>query len=294
MLNYLLFIFIFVGCSSSSKKKADPIEDKYANVKFEKVQEKKLDGTFSYSDKATNSRKFLEDVSASRVYQNFDEDDFEKDPISNIAYSCYKNNRKKFEVLVRKHSRSYEKHPGFWNQVGICYLLFKQERKALLFFNKSTNIDNSFLPAQVNVYYYYLLRGELQRSIVVLERLLKKYPNNKVVKFNLATLLLDNHINLNAKNMFESLLELDADDPDLNGAIGTAYYFLGDYSLAGQYFSKISDDNLKDPLWGINYARVLLKLKQNEKAKNYFYKVNQEDSKYDAYFKATKPLVDNS
>ena len=55
-------------------------------------------------------------------------------PLSLALSYCYKKKFDKGFALFDKYYRGYKKNAGYWNKLGICYLLKGSRRKALLYY----------------------------------------------------------------------------------------------------------------------------------------------------------------
>jgi two-component system, NarL family, sensor kinase len=139
------------------------------------------------------------------------------------------------------------------------------------------------------------------------ENILKNFPNSIAAQKSMASLGLNlgiEHMNVNDEDgaliyYFEGIKRYEAMDsmhrnlPILYGNIINSYYNLGKYATALTYCEKAYT---KSMAWGnpvsqmsasINYGRVLMKLKQSQKAKFYFEKCKAiADSVNDYYFQS--------
>ena len=139
------------------------------------------------------------------------------------------------------------------------------------------------------------------------ENILKNFPNSLAAQKSMASLGLNigiEHMNVNdddgaliyyfdAIKRYEAMDSMHRNLPVLYGNIINSYYNLGKYATALTYCEKAYT---KSMAWGnpvsqmsasLNYARVLMKLKQPQKAKFYFEKCKAiADSVNDYYFQS--------
>lgn len=271
MIKNLLIFILAVGCASSGKKNVDL--DNVTNADFKKQSAAPFNPDKDYfSGVKVENAGALKDESLFRLNQ-FDGSIESKDIITKIIKNCYEGDYDDaFEIVSREHDR-YRNNPAFWNQVGTCYLLKGNKRKALLFYNKSLEFAPSYGPALNNIGVMYRKSGDDQKAEVAFARAIKSSNFSKTPRFNLGQLYLDYGLFKDAIGQFKVLES--SKDVDVYAGLGTAYLMAGDGKRSVNYFKRISSDYYERPYIGINAALAFFKVGQKEKARDILGDIDQ-------------------
>lgn len=252
----LIFVFAFlVSCASNKTehttyKEVNNIKNSdfkpVKQVRYRKSQDK-------YDNVKLPETSITNKESIQRVVKY--EGDFKlTDDIGQIANLCYQKKFKQAFVEVRKVNRKYINNPILWNQVGTCYLLDNDRRKALLFYNKSLGIKSNYAPALNNLGVMYFREGDHSRALVAFKKAIKSGSFNTVPRMNLAYLFLTYGLYDDAIELVEGLSKVNTKDVDVSNILGTAYLMKNDIKKSVSYFSKIDSDFLEQANYGVNAA----------------------------------------
>ncbi|MCO4753568.1 MAG: hypothetical protein KC478_03755, partial [Bacteriovoracaceae bacterium] len=185
----LLLLLLFTGCALTQKKGLEL--DDVTNEDFKKPAPAKYEERKDYfSGVETKDAQALKDESLYRI-NNFDSDVDAKDVLTQIVYKCHKRDYDDAFAIVEKEHDKYRDNPSFWNQVGTCYLLKGERRKALMFYNKALEFKSNFAPALNNIGLMYRKEGQDQKAEVAFSKAVKSANFSKTPRFNLAQLYLD-------------------------------------------------------------------------------------------------------
>lgn len=287
----LLMLFIFASCSSKPKiKKKVEINDVKASD-FKKVKEVRYDtdkDLFSKIDKKDSEA--LNDESIQRLDDPNDVDS--KSILDEIIVKCYNKEFDDAFAIIQENHDKYKQHPIFWNQVGTCFMLQGNRRKALLFYNKALEYKASYAPAYNNLGVMYRFEGEDPKSLVAYTRAKKADKLAKTPRFNLAQLYLEYGLYNQAISMLKGLYLISNNDVEVKAGLATAYLMKGDLKESLSYFKNIDDDFLAKPHIGINYAFASFLSGDKEQAKNIFEEVNSKAlGTWNHYYKEIKNRI---
>ena len=249
----LAMILVLAGCASRPqvRKKVDPNEVKAEDFK-KPVQVLYKDDVDTFGKVGEASSMATNDESLQRLDEP---DDIKVNSVlDEIIVACY---QKKFEQafsLIQTHHDQYKEHPIFWNQVGTCYMLQGNRRKALLFYNKALEYKTSYAPAYNNLGVMYRLEGDDAKALVAFTRSKKSNNFAKSPRFNLAQLYLEYGLYNQAISILKPLESMAPNDVDIVAGLATAYLMKGETKNSISYFQKIDNDFWERPHIGINYA----------------------------------------
>ena len=257
----MIFILILLSsCASSNKVKNNfsNIAD-IKNTDFKPVKQvkytKKLDrySKMNFAESSATNKESLQ-----RIIR-FDGNFKVSDTLTELAELCY---LKKFDdafLKIRNTSRIYVKNPIFWNQVGNCYLLKGDKRKALLFYNKALSLEKDYSPALNNLGVMYYGDEDYSRALVAFQKAIRSGDFKAVPRLNLANLYLSYGLYEDAIKLTAGLASKNATDLDILNILGSAYLMKGDFKTSLKYFSQINTDFLESATYGINYSLALFK-----------------------------------
>ncbi len=267
----LLSLIFVISCSTSGKKKngltnIDSIEDSDFKAKKQitysknndvfKIEDGK-DSAFSGESLAVLSSGIQDDLHDS------------KDSINRIASLCHTGEFEEAFDQIKSSYSSYKKNPSFYNQIGTCFLLKNELRKAQLYYNKSISIRKDYAPSLNNLGVIYLKQGNVNKATVAFKKAIKYAHFTKTPKFNLANIYLRNGISSKAQNYLLTINRSNSKDVSVKHALAMGYLIDGKYSKANQIWSSIDDEYERFEV-GLNYSYSLFKANQKEKAKDVF------------------------
>jgi tetratricopeptide (TPR) repeat protein len=257
-ITYLLLSLFLFSCASSSKNEKVDLDD-ISNEDFKKQKAVAYNANRDFF-KGVDSKysSALNDEGIQRVKKFGGEID-SKDVITSIIMNCYEGEYEDAQEIIRENQEAYRSNPAFWNQVGTCYLLQKERRKALLFYNKALEFDTNYSPALNNLGVLYRKFGEDQKAEVAFKRAIKGNNFAKTPRFNLAQLYLTYGLYKFAIKELNVLDRVSKGDVDVLVGIGTAHLMSGNPKLALKYFNKIESSFYERPYIGLNisYANYL-------------------------------------
>ena len=264
----LSFCFVLlVGCSTTKRSKDSIQLDDLESTDFKTVKQ------IRYNQKDDQFRGIKDESRSALTTESLarmeDPSDLEiKGVIDKITIACYEKEFEDAFKLIRSESSSYKRNPIFWNQVGTCYMLKGERRKALLFYNKALEFKASYSPAYNNLGFMYKLEGEDQKALVAFTRSKKANRYARTPLFNLGNLYLEYGLYNQAINTLLGLYNLNQKDIDIINGLAVANLMKGSLSEASKYYSKLDQDLFERPEFGINYAYLLLKQNKKEKARD--------------------------
>jgi tetratricopeptide (TPR) repeat protein len=181
------------------------------------------------------------------------------DVLSKINIKCYLGKFDDAFKLADDAYGTYKNNTSYWNQVGTCYYLKADYAKAILFYNKSRDLDSKFAPPINNLGVVYVKQGKFQRALSAFKKAAELSPFSVTPTFNLAELYLKFGTVSKALPIFQGLLKKSPQDLEVNSSIACANLLKGDYAAAVQIYGALDKANLTKPGIGLNYA-VALKL----------------------------------
>lgn len=294
----LVSLFLFVSCSSTSKKvkNLSAIDKEFSwieNNDFIPIkqipfvpQEDVFTGDESEYDSL--SKESIERLPTPKL-ENITEAD---GPLSAAIAHCHNRNFAKGFSIIDKVYAKYKRHPSFWNIQGSCYFLKRERRKALIYYNKSLNIDSSYTPAINNIGVMYWRDGKYQKSLLAFEKALSKNSNSITPIFNLANLSLKFGLVSKSKKYFSQCYRKNSHDRDVVNALGVISLLEGRYADAIRFYESLDDDYLSLPHVGPNFS-VALKIKGRVKDSHAIFRDTKykEYPQYQAYVKRVKKFI---
>jgi tetratricopeptide (TPR) repeat protein len=238
-LNLLLFLFIFVSCSSGriERKIDDPSWDSLADESYLRWGKNR----FSNSDGAQSK-----------------------------IVNCYQNKIDDTLEVYKKNYLHRAKDTLYWLHIGNCYFMNEQWSKAEFFYQltleESKNAQVKLL-AQNNLALLYFKYDEWEKGRDLLKDVIKASPGLKVPRYNLAQLYLqfghfDKAIEILTAPDFRARKDID-----IFFSLANAYMFKGDLIKAREYFSLIPDKYFLREDIASTYALYLLQTGKFKEAK---------------------------
>lgn len=184
-----------------------------------------------------------------------------KDPLDRIVSYCYQDQFDAgFKVVDEVYSQ-YKNNTSYWNQVGTCYFLKGEYSKAILFFNKSRDLDPKFNPPVNNLGVVYQAQGKYQKALLAFKKASDMNSFALTPLFNLSQLYLKYGKVEQAHTLLEALHKRKPLDVDVAGSFATSLMMKGEYARAVELFTKLDKATLSNPRLGLNFA-LALKLNQ--------------------------------
>lgn len=191
----------------------------------------------------------------------------EKDPMSVMMAQCYRGDFENALKIADSIFNSYQKHPSYWNQLGSCHLLKGNERKALLFYNKSLEVKANYAPALNNIGVIYKRNGQDQKAHVAFEKASKSSRFAKTPRYNLAYLYLHNGIAEKALTLFTSLLSENSGDVEVLIGAANSNALSGRWEEALELFMRVPDAARSRSDVGLNMSLSAYQVNKKELAR---------------------------
>jgi tetratricopeptide (TPR) repeat protein len=281
----LLYLFILinllVACSSSNKKSVhDEKKDEFYWIENSDFVPPKLQSyrrDMDYFSGSNGQIDVLSKESLARASTPRLESVARKDqPIGQANSLCHQNQFDQAKTILRKNFLKYHKHPSYWNQVGVCYFLKGEQRKALLFFNKARELDSKYSPAINNLAVLYLQRGEDAKALEALLSVSKMDRKAKTPKFNLAQLYLRYGFFDQAFPLLTSLNRSGEKDVDVINGLATYHLSKGNPARALELFAAIPAIYSSKPYIALNYVLALILSNKKEEARELIRRVDSK------------------
>lgn len=257
---FLLTTFVFVSCSTTHKKDVDPMKtelDSISNKDFKKespIEKNQIKDYFIYNQQVLENPILKDETLGRLTSDEVKEFEKSKDPLVSMAYLCTRRQFKEAYTVAAKHYDRFQKVPAYWNQLGICYLEQKEERKALLYFNKALEAEKDYVPTLNNFGVMYTRQGQNQKAIVAFEKASQIGKFSKTPRYNLARLYLEYGLSEKALPILQSLSNQSQADIGVTNSIATAYLMQGDHQTALRFYKQLSPKIWKRAEVGVNIA----------------------------------------
>ncbi|MCY4524213.1 MAG: tetratricopeptide repeat protein, partial [Halobacteriovoraceae bacterium] len=167
--------------------------------------------------------------------------------LSQVTASCIQEDFSKgFDILDENYLK-YKKHPAYWNQMGSCYFHKGELDKAVLYYNKSREINPRYAPPLNNLGVIYQNKGLDQKALVAFKKTLKLDSKALTPSFNLAQLYLKYGMIKRALAIYSKLYKANDADNDVINGMANCYLMQGKINNALRFFAKIDYDVIKRP-----------------------------------------------
>ena len=181
------------------------------------------------------------------------------DPLTKMNVKCYQNKFDEALKIADDEYARYKNNTSYWNQLGTCYFLKLDYAKAILFYNKSRDLDKKFLPPVNNLGVVYQKQGKFQKALAAFKWATDLNTFAVTPTYNLAQLYLRFGTVGKALPIFQGLQKRSPKDIQVSSALASSYLIKGDYQQAVDVYNKFDKATLSSPEVGLNYA-VALKL----------------------------------
>ncbi|MBC7714330.1 MAG: tetratricopeptide repeat protein [Rhizobacter sp.] len=276
MKKLLPFLILLAACSTetttpsreiaSSQRAISSAEEDFSWVEkldFDKKTEEKYrsdkdEFDFSSSDESAHAliKESIASLPAAKLEETATKTD---DPIMKMNIKCYQG---KFDEALKIADDQYVKYrsnTSYWNQLGTCYFLKSDYAKAILFYNKSRDLDSKYIPPVNNLGVVYQKQGKFQKALAAFKLAADLNTFSVTPTYNLAQLYLRFGTVGKALPIFQGLLKRSPKDTEVGSALASANLIKGDYQAAVDIYSRFDKATLAMPSVGLNYA-VALKL----------------------------------
>lgn len=295
----LILLSTLVSCGSSSKSdsKTQVAEDIpfnwLNNDDFKPVKEIEYDeGDDHYTGNIEDQDAISVETMAKIPPAKLQELVEEEDPISGPISLCYQKN---FVAAFNKFDRAYKQlknNAAYWNQVGTCYYLQGESRKALLYYNKARDLVKDYAPAINNIGLIHYRNGEVGKALSAFKTAYEVSKFSVTPSFNLAMMYLQFGFVEKAEPLLVALYKKNAGDNDVLNALAHMYMMKNDYSKAVSAFSHLSGDVMRIPAVSISLSYALYKTGQKDKAMTVLAQTQAQLTPSDvAYFSQVSSVV---
>lgn len=215
---------------------------------------------FNVSSSEENSHALIKEslsvLSGARLDETLTKTD---DPLVKMNVKCL---QQKFEEALKMADdlySQYKNNTSYWNQLGTCYYLKNDYAKAVLFYNKSRDLDPKFVPPVNNLGVVYQRQGKFQKALAAYKMAVDLNTFTVTPTYNLAQLYLKFGTVGKALPIFQGLLKRSPEDNDVASSLASSFLIKGDYQSAVDLYAKMEKGLLSKPAIGLNYS-VALKL----------------------------------
>lgn len=199
-----------------------------------------------------------------------------KDPISKSTALCYQQNYAEAFKIFDQNFAKYRNHPSYWNQIGTCYFIKKEFRKAILYYHRARIKGNkSYAPAMNNLGVIYIHQSRYQEALEAFKRASNVNERALTPKLNIVQLFIKFGQLEKAKQMLIKMKDISVDDPSINALLGTISVYQKDYKQALVYYNFLPEKLLWRGDYSINYALALYLNGDTKNARVVISKVNQ-------------------
>ena len=275
MKKLLPFLLILTSCSSntstntsreiaSSKRIISSTEEDFAWVEqldFDKKSEEKYradkdEFDFSSSDESAHAlvKESLASLPAVKLEEAASKTD---DLLMKINIKCYQGKFDEALKIADDNYMKYRANTSYWNQLGTCFFLKSDYAKAILFYNKSRDLDSKYIPPVNNLGVVYVKQGKFQKALSAFKLASDLNTFSVTPTYNLAQLYLRFGTVGKALPIFQGLLKRSPKDINVASALASSYLIRGDYQTAVDIYSRFDKGTLSMPTVGLNYAVAL-------------------------------------
>ena len=166
---------------------------------------------------------------------------FKNTPYRGLA-QCHQGNPKKGLDTLKKKAFIQQNKPSYWNQVGMCYFMYKDYKKAAFYFNwaiKRSRPRRPYVPAINNLGVISLHLKHHQQALNYFKRAKKYSRSFSVPLFNLSQVYLKFHLLGPAQKILKKLYRKNKKDVEVIYSLGSLYLLKGNLSKAHQLWESI-------------------------------------------------------
>ena len=283
-----MLLLVLSACSSSpenvARNSASSDEDfKWVEgLNFDKKNEEKYradkdEFNFSSSDESSYAliKESLALLPDGKLQDALSKND---DPLVKINIKCYQGKFDEALKIADDQYSKYKNNTSYWNQIGTCYFLKSDYGKAILFYNKSRDLDAKYIPPVNNLGVVYQRQGKFQKALAAFKLASDLNTFAITPTYNLAQLYLRFGTVGKALPIFESLQKRSPKDVELGSALASANLIRGNYQAAVDIYTRFDKATLKIPSVGLNYAVALKLLNRPQDAQTVLSNVTRSSS----------------
>ncbi|MBL6990026.1 MAG: hypothetical protein ISR65_09620 [Bacteriovoracaceae bacterium] len=275
---YLVALVFLFGCASSDSDQA--IDDDLSwieNEDFKPVRQIPFKRSKDIHNEIVSNTDSLQKETINRVpVTKLDDVSDSDNVISKGVALCYQGNIDNGLKVLDDGYELYRSHPSFWNQVGTCYFLKNELRKAHLYYSKARDIDKKYSPPVNNLGVIFQRQGRDQKAMAAFLKASKINPFSLTPIFNMAQMYLKYGIYDKAYQKFSALKKHNDKDIDVLNGIANVHVQKGEIDKAITIYESMEFDAMDFPHIALNYV-VALKLKGRlEVAQSIFDNINKD------------------
>lgn len=271
MKKLLPLLLIISACASNNNYRKGAADDKVKadddyswvdQLNFDKKAEAKYQADKDEFDMSSEEsshalvKESLSNISTAKLDETLSKTD---DVLTKMNIKCYQGKYEEALKMADDLYIQYKNNTSYWNQLGTCYYLKADYAKAILFYNKSRDLDMKFAPPVNNLGVVYVKQGKFQKALAAFKKASDMSSFSVTPNYNLAELYLKFGTVGKAIPIFQGLAKKSPQDVEINSALATASLLKGDYATAAQIYGTFDKATLSAPEVGLNYA-VTLKL----------------------------------
>ena len=225
-LSLALVFGLFSSCGTSStnkeKGKEEIAVDELKNSSFELPPAKNYSTVDDFLDsELTSQQDVLANESLSKVpAEELEAPEDVSDALKSSLLACYRRQFGLADRLFDKLYREYRSNPIYWSQVGSCFLIKGNKRKALLFFNKAKDLKKNYAPPINNIGVIFAKQGFDQKALKAFEEAKNLSSFSLTPLFNIAQIYTKYGLIPQGKEYFSTLVNLNSKDQDSLYALG--------------------------------------------------------------------------
>lgn len=249
---------------ASSKRAVSSAEEDFSWVEqldFDKKSEEKYradkdEFDFSSSDESSHAliKESLSSLTSAKLEESLGKTD---DPMMKMNIKCYQGKYEEALKIADDEYSKYKNNTSYWNQLGTCYFLKSDYAKAILFYNKSRDLDSKYIPPVNNLGVVYQRQGKFQKALAAFKLAADLNTFAVTPTYNLAQLYLRFGTVGKALPIFQGLQKRSPKDVDVASALASSYLIKGDYQSAVDIYGRLDKATLSTPSIGLNYALAL-------------------------------------
>lgn len=272
----ILFLAILSSCTTKDIK-SDKSQDSSQKGLSMNVDEKPYRKSEDYHHVSSLEQKASFALVSLDKLKDLESEDY----ITQLFLHCYKDEFQVAQSKMREHGRKYFNWPSYWQVVGFCYQKKNEERKAILYYNKASELSKNYPPASNNlsmIFFNQKLREKALKSL--------QMPINGdsyfISKLNYLRLLISFNLISEAKKVAATMRE---NQELYRRELAYIQLFSGDYEEARDLYSELADHEFDKVYVKINYALSLSLTGQKEKAQELLsslsgVRLNKEEKEY--------------
>lgn len=270
----MILILSLSGCGTSSKKEnqEDGELAGVTNDSFKWPAPRGYEAVDDFLDgKVANHNDVLKGETLSKIPpQELEEPDDVDRSIDKAILACYRGNYSLADSIFDSLLKEYRKNPIYWNQVGNCFMMRGESRKALLYFNKARGLKSNYGPPINNIGVIFEKKSFDQKALKSYEEAKKVSSFSLTPIFNLAQIYARYGFITEAKQLFESMVRINSKDQDALHGLAYVKFVSGDLEGALKAFDSMSRDYYEKPEVGANLVYALVLSGNKSKAEDIF------------------------